>query len=88
MHIGLPHATKSVFNLDLSDDLITMGLDLLQKLPLRWDDLLEGAFEVRLRRAGIASAWHNNNWSNNSRLTDKKLAHTEPQRIITAHHEP
>lgn len=40
------HTAESVFNLDLANDLVAVGLDLLEELALGGDDLLEGGLEI------------------------------------------
>ena len=50
-----PHSTESILNLNLSNNLITMGLDLLKQLTLSWDKFSESFLERRLRAGGIAA---------------------------------
>lgn len=40
------HAAKGVFDLDLANDLVAVGLDLLEKLALGGNDLFEGGLEI------------------------------------------
>lgn len=58
-----PHATESVLDLDLANDLVGLALDLLEELPLLWNDLPERFLEVWLRRSGIATReWNGSCW--------------------------
>jgi hypothetical protein len=49
-----PHATDDIGDLDLAEDVIALGLDLLQQLALRRDDGLESGFEVGFCGVGAA----------------------------------
>lgn len=47
--VYIPHAAKRILNLDIAELLVSVRLDLLQKLALRRQDPLEGSLEIRLR---------------------------------------
>lgn len=51
----IPHSTESVFDLNLSNNLITVCLDLLEKLTLGWDELGESLLERWLGAGGISA---------------------------------
>lgn len=53
------HTTQGVLDLDLTNNLVAIGLDLLEELALGGNDLLQGGLQVRLGRgigAGTESA--------------------------------
>lgn len=43
-----PHATQGILNLDISELLVGMGLDLFQELAFRRQHFPEGVFEIGL----------------------------------------
>lgn len=57
------HATQSVLDLDLANDLVAVGLDLLEELTLGWDDSLHGVLQAGLRRAGVGAGGIDDDWA-------------------------
>lgn len=53
-----PHATKGILDLDFTELLVGLGLDLLQQLALRRQDLFEGLLECWLGGRGVAACLH------------------------------
>jgi len=66
--LDAPHAAESVLDLDLADDLVAMGLDLLEELALGRDDLLEGVLEGGLGGGRVVSGGIGDDWADGGRL--------------------
>lgn len=54
----VPHASQSIFNLDVAQFLVALGLDFLQEFALRRQNPLEGLLEIRLRGGRVAACLH------------------------------
>jgi hypothetical protein len=63
-----PHAAESVLDLDLADDLVAVGLDLLEQLALGRDDLLQGLLEGGLGGGGVVAGGIGDDWADGGRL--------------------
>lgn len=62
------HSTEGVLDLNLADDLVAVGLDLLEELTLGRDDGLHGVLQAGLRRAGVAAGGIDDDWAEGGRL--------------------
>jgi hypothetical protein len=57
----IPHSTQGIFDLDIAELLVSKCLDLLQELALCGQNLLEGLFEIQLRRRGVIACLYYTN---------------------------
>ena len=56
----IPHASNCVLDLHIPNHFAAQSFNLLQKLSLSWDGLLEGCLQIWLGRGGIASIGRHN----------------------------
>lgn len=54
----IPHASQSIFDLDVAELLVSLCFDLLQKFALCRQNLFEGFLKCWLGRRGIATCLH------------------------------